>query len=572
MAPRKITAAEAARLGAVPVESDEEAPRKITAAEAARLGAVEAPEATIARNRADRAPFEGIPAEPARTEPGGLEAKSISGAALRGLGKGGSLGFSDEIGGAMGAADELGRRQRAFLGIQTDSDPVEDSKLSLKDALVARYRRERDASRQEQEASGRAHPGLVLGTEIAGALAVPLPGPGKLKPFATVGGRALRYGASGATQGALSGAGNSTSDLTAGDVGGALRDTGGGALMGGAASGVLGPAAELTQARVIAPWAAKKARERAVSAIAPNAGLANQLRKKLGVASEEEIQSLGGDILDTGVLRPGGTAGGALRRTEDMMTLEGDRIGGVLREADELAARGVATPFQPQDARLSVRKALRESADVPALQTELPAVREKLLERVGVDPGVGQAVEGVRASPSFADAWKNKSILQRALKPDEFSKPAEKLYRSGVGGYTKSIYDQVESQVGPDLAAELREAAKKYGTGAKIEDFLRELNSRNQQRGAIGLMDTQVGQVAGDALRNISPYAGAAVTGLSALTRGRMDSTVATGLNAVSKVRGPQAGAAVSRAVRAALATPKDQQDEDAVAAWINGT
>ena len=141
MAQRKMTSAEVAKLGGVPLDEADSPVRKISSAEAEKLGA---------QPFVPDSPLEGIPKEPVTPEADWLEPRSASGTALRSFGKGGSLNFSDEIGGALGVVDELGRRGSTSLGATSPySVPVENESLSLKDALIARFRRERDDSRSE---------------------------------------------------------------------------------------------------------------------------------------------------------------------------------------------------------------------------------------------------------------------------------------------------------------------------------------------------------------------------------------------------------------------------------------
>lgn len=525
-------------------------------------------------NRGYSSPTEGFPV---KNEPeyGGVDSRSMKGTALRHFGDGGSFGFGSEISGLMGANDEYGRRVRSALGASgNQSAPVENEKLPLADALMARYRRERDDNERELKEGRNKHHVIAAGSSLAGSLVAPIPGPGS-HVGKTVLRRAGEYGLAGGALGGLNALGNSNADLTKGEVSEALKDTGSGALVGAGFSSIAGPTAEYLGSRYIKPWLQNKAETNAVGAIAPNAGLANRLRKKHGIASDEEISEFGRDVLDANVLRPFGTAGGALGRTEELMGAEGAKIGDITSAADELATKGTGLPYNVDSSREAVSRRIRKSADVPALQAEAPAVEKKLLDRVGGDqsllPNPNDATRW-DDNMSYGAAWKNKSILQKALKIDEFSKPAEQLYRQGVAGYTSDLYNQIEAQVGPEVADALRSSAKKYGTAAKIEDLLRELNSRNQQRSSIGLMDTQVGQVAGDALKGVSPYAGAAATGLSSLLRGRMDSTIALGANRLAKTPTASFAGRMGRVASGAMNAKhqKDQRDEEAIQAWLD--
>ncbi len=142
------------------------------------------------------------------------------GSALHGAEQGATLGFSDEIRGAVGAAKDV-----AF-----------DERYKLND-LVARYDVNRDQARAMLEKSRRDNPTSYLAGEIGGAGATSLvPGVGLAR-----GAGALAALGQGAAYGAVSGLGNSQADLTKGDVAGAARDVGKGALTGGAVGGLVTP-------------------------------------------------------------------------------------------------------------------------------------------------------------------------------------------------------------------------------------------------------------------------------------------------------------------------------------------
>lgn len=132
---------------------------------------------------------------------------------LRGGAQGLSLGFADELAGVAGAVGG------ALAGDERD--------------FADRYRQERDESRAAYHAAEEANPGLYRAGEVGGGVAgmfVPGLGAGR--------GLAGAIGA-GAALGGAAGLGGSESDLTRGDIGGALADTAGGAAL-GAAGGAVG--------------------------------------------------------------------------------------------------------------------------------------------------------------------------------------------------------------------------------------------------------------------------------------------------------------------------------------------
>lgn len=227
MAARRVMTAEEARAaGFAPVEqAATPAPRRVlTEDEAKNTGF--APVKSLLPEE-----YQGLPRAEQEPDRDWFTPKSASGTALRSGTKGLSYALSDEIGGVMGASDELGRRGRTALGGSSDGDvPVENQSLSLKDAIAARYRRERGANRDEQKAGAAQYPRLAAGSEIAGSLLSPSP-IGK-------GGGLVKMGMA---TGGLNALGDSDADLTKGDFGGAVRDTAGGMAAGGIVAHGLAP-------------------------------------------------------------------------------------------------------------------------------------------------------------------------------------------------------------------------------------------------------------------------------------------------------------------------------------------
>jgi hypothetical protein len=497
----------------------------------------------------------GVPAAP--REPKANMAES----ALQGFGQGASFGFADELGGV--AHEGVARTSSALLSLLKTGPgraivraQLGDKGKHLPDAAIdaivdeagddaahtvlgvqprsagggglpsAGYSAGRDQSRQAVKEAQESNPKTFFAGNVAGALAVPMPGSGAAKPFQTVIARSLENAAKFGAQGAVAGLGSSDADLLKGEFGDAAIDT---AIGGGAGAGMgflTGPAA-YTWARHARPALQKLAQSRAVAAIAPTAGLANRLRKA-GYSSEPELQQLGKDVLELGVLKPFGTAAGAQERTAGIMASEGANIGSALDKADDLVEQGVATGPSRDLQRQAVTRELARAADTPATQAKLPGVEGKLLESVGED--------NLAAKPaSFRELWKNKSQLQSVLKPDEFSSLEQKLYRQGVRGYTGGVYNQLEGAIGPDAIEGVRESAKKYGTAASIDDLLREQVTRAAAHQPISLGDA----ARGAAFEGVTPGGSSVGTLISSLLRGRTDSTIATAANHLAKVRQP---------------------------------
>lgn len=171
------------------------------------------------------------PAPTPEPEPSALSPKSMTGTVMRHFGQGVAYGFGDELRGVSGALQEIGSRgplgrAAAFLAPAAagplalpaaiassaaapelltgkSSELGEFGGESLLDALVARYRKDRDLQRSELQAGAEANPKTAIASSVAGALAAPGSG----------GSTALGRIGSAAAGGALYGAGSS------GDVG-----------------------------------------------------------------------------------------------------------------------------------------------------------------------------------------------------------------------------------------------------------------------------------------------------------------------------------------------------------------
>lgn len=514
------------------------------------------------------------------------------GAALRGYAKGGTMGFADEAQGLQGAiinavsrfgepllrtgpGRALARRMLGDAGGQlpdaaVDAIVAQAAKASRQDitggdTAAEGYAATRDAARAEDDAAKEANPasfytGMVGGTLLTGAK-VPGLQAAKAKPFATVAQRAGAHALAGLKGGALAGAGFSEAD----SAGGVALDTAAGAGMGGAIGGVLGPTMEVAP-RVLGPMLRRQAVGHATKAVAPTAGLTDHLRKA-GMTPDEAGEA----ALRLGILRPLGTAKGALERLEGVREATGRAIGQTAESADELVTQGVARAPNLTRVEAVMRNRLKDAAQTGAQRQLEPAIAERLGEAVTLQ---GQGAAGTN---TYANLWRLKSQLQRALKPQEMSKLGDELYREGVGGITKATYGELEGALGPEAIAELRANAARYGDAANLRGLLEKAVSRQGQRANIGLLDFQAGEQLGGALsQTLGPAAKPIMSGASALVRGRVNSTLATGLNAASRaVPGlrSMAPAAVSGGVRVGTGQAMDlnEEDERARAGFVTG-
>jgi hypothetical protein len=285
-------------------------------------------------------------------------------------------------------------------------------------------------------------------------------------------------------------------------------------LAGGASGAVLGTALDVGPARLAALTGANKlpvigklmpertvaqaledwGLERTLRSVLPAAGLANRLRDKLGVASADEQRQLAKDIVAAKFVQPFEKSTQALSRVEQALEGSGAGIGEMHERAQQAADYGAVAPASRNAQQLAVDKAMRQAMSTePAVQAGIPAWR-KLTQQVGTDrPGafLGEA--------TFPELWQSKSQLQKGVNYGEMAPLEAQMYRKGVQGYTRGVYEQLEEALGPQSMQRLREEAQRYGTAARIEDVLREKASREAQRANVGLLDLQKAQLIGQA-------------------------------------------------------------------------
>lgn len=155
--------------------------------------------------------------------------------AVRGLGQGTSFGFGDELAGGAGA-----------LLDKAMGDPRGMGDL---------YRESRDFARKDNAQAKKNSPYAYGGAELAGSMAVPIPGAAPAKGAALLTKLGVG-GLRGALIGGVSAAGNSSADLTKGEYGKFGKDVGKGTLIGGGVG--LGTSALGAVASKIAAGAAAK--------------------------------------------------------------------------------------------------------------------------------------------------------------------------------------------------------------------------------------------------------------------------------------------------------------------------
>lgn len=431
----------------------------------------------------------------------GLDPRTTLGAAQRGVTKGATLSWGDEIRGGLAA---LGR------------------KLGLSDAS---YEDEVGAARAEDRAASDAHPYVFGGAELVGGLAMPLPGAGAAKGATTLQ-RMGQFAKVGAPVGVVAGAGASEDDV-AGD---ALA----GGVVGGAVGAALPPV--LKGAGFLAGTAAKGLRmgaeSLAVKSITPTAGLVNRLRK-LGYDTPEKVRAFGRRLLDAGIIPAGGTPETALERAMLEINDSGADIGMWLAKADELVQSGATPPasrstarvaaYNGAAARLAPDSATGSDAATAQLGKEFPGMTDYM--------GTGTPDAPLSDATTFRNLWNNKSALQQTFRKADTTPLQQEVRNSVVDEYARNVYQQLEGAVGPEGKDVVKMAGQRYGAAKDARNLLQEATSRNAAKGTVGLMDTQLGQVAGS---TGIPFAGPIVTAASAALRSRAPSAMARGLDALA--------------------------------------
>lgn len=509
-----------------------------------------------------------------------LTPRSALGAFTRGAGQGVTQETLDEQAGAAsaglaGAVNTAGwltkttpgraRMRMAFPNLRDLPDNLVDQAIDRmtqegRDAAAAEgataseaYTNARDRFRAEDRQAAESHPWLFGGGKAVGSM-LTLP----LAPVAKgvgMAGRALQYAKTAGLLGGVNAAGASEAD----SIGGVVGDTLEGGAVAALTGGVLGPLGD-----AVAGPIGRFAERQAVKAIAPVAGLVDHLRK-LGITPGKKTQDLGRAVIDMDVLRPLGSTSSALKRVEGVRQEAGRAIGSKAEAADDLVSRGLGRSPDLDESVVGMRDSLKTAARTGEHVQQVGPIGDRLENAIRLQP---QAELG----NTFKGLWQLKSALQRGLKPQEFSKLGDDLYREGVAGLTANTYKQLERVLGPEAIAELRQHAARYGNATVIQKLLEKAASRETARAPIGLLDMQFGQTFEPAAKALlGEHAKPALSLLSSLFRGRTHSTLATGADAVAK-RG--AGSIVQQAAQrggAAAGAPKEQERESVRAFQASG-
>lgn len=295
----------------------------------------------------------GIQVEP----PGMLES------AARGAAQGATLGAAPAL---AGLGEAIGDALPVALG---GAGP---GSQAAKESFLDRYRRHRDEYRAGNTAASNASPYIYGGSELVGGALPLLAGglfgkgaqaatkaPGMLSQLAegNLLGKAVAAGARAAPLGAAMGLLGSPADLTQGDVGGAAKD----ALVGGATGAALGalgpPASAYARAGLkrLGPGLVEKGIERGRRMLGGDVTGTLSNKKPL---SDEAVR----EAIESGAIRPLGTFKGTLNRLRGLRRDVGGQYGELV---DAMGAKGIEGPAdQPLEDALRQRAAdMRSSGE-----------------------------------------------------------------------------------------------------------------------------------------------------------------------------------------------------------------
>lgn len=277
------------------------------------------------------------------------------------------------------------------------------------------------------------------------------------------------------------------------------------------------------------------AESQAVKALLGGGQIVNRVKSALGVRSEPQLQKLGREVLNQGLLAgPLGprTTSGINDATKRMLAESGDVIGSAIEtwdkqaadEAARAAAQGLPSWTRPDTA--SARSAFDKAVAFEGAKTGTAA---QLVDQV---MPIGSALEEPNVN-TMRRLWDTKTQLGNQAFESGTARVGEraKMLRVGQQAAARDIERQLESRIGPDSMDEVRDAMKRYSLGKRIEGTVEDAATREMSRSGPGLKDWQAAETMG-----ASGPLGLPVAMASKLIRGRGNAAAAVGANAASKV------------------------------------
>lgn len=418
------------------------------------------------------------------------EKTSMLESGARGLLQGVSLGFSDEIIGAL------------------------ESALTNKT-----YKQARDESRANNERAERDNPGTYMTGEIGGGVATAfVPGVG-------LAGNTLK-GAVGL--GAAAGLGNSKSDLTKGEVGGALLDTATGATLGAAGHGIgkgVGKIYDKVMPENISSKVSGKlagfAEDKAEEALNPTL---SQMERVL----ERDGSNVGRRLLDEGVLVdktmgiPHPARPKAIFDKTDVLTKKyGKEIGQQLDDVQEAMLPDFRIPAKDIELRI------KQDVVAPNIQTPAwkgaKAVNDEaeMISSWGKDYTLRELNQLKAQYGARIKDWGSENLSDKAL------------YQDMYDSINDLIEESLEKRAGPEALAKFKASKKQYGELEAAEKIAKKSSARDAKNNDFGLTSYMVGA---GALASGNPVSALAVAGGREGSRRYGDASLALVADKVSKM------------------------------------
>lgn len=401
---------------------------------------------------------------PAKPAPPPSAAASGARAALSGF----AGNFDDEASGAISAAGRtvgvknLGTWKpfNPDSHLETDAPTLDPSKL------MESYRQNRDAARKEQHADEQAHPVISTVANAAGMVANP-------------GMRALGAAGMGATQGL----GGSEADLTKGEAGGALADTGKGALY----AYLGGKMAE--GAGKLAPKLGEFAEQQAVKASGAT-----------GLEASKFAPGTGRMLLDEGHVGLGMSQPDVANSLSKGLKAQGSIIGQTI---DDLTAQGAS-----------------------GNRADLVAGIQAKIDEIGADPAQAQVVkqlesikESVAAGPETPSLRQIEDSKKGFQKLSNYNDPDSSAAKKAAADVYRQSAEGIATGADSEAAQKFTDAKSMYGQISPVAKAAARRASTTAQSPYGGFMDVGAagaGMVAGGptgalvapvARRLLSPYA-----------------------------------------------------------------
>jgi len=242
--------------------------------------------------------------------------------------------------------------------------------------------------------------------------------------------------------------------------GGSVAAMGGlGALLGKLGSGISGAA-----------------EKRAVKSLDPT------LNQQKLLVSKGDVNDLGRDLLDSGVVRFGSSVEGMAPRLEDMLSKKGQQIGDIRNLAD---ARGAGVDMQRFADKSLIKQGTAEASNEAAQKAaDAYARNANSLAKIPMR-SVGGAQQEAQSLAQQVPFGKKLADMT----------PEQQAYRELRGDIAGAADQQVAQHV-PESAADYDKIKRQFGLFKDADEMMDRSVARSQRNGDIGLRDLLVGNLA----------------------------------------------------------------------------